>query len=162
MRHKHTYSQGIERFWSRKGRWDYYDPTLSHIGETPIYESEICAAVEENLKGNVFGYREAFSDLRYRPNMVTGQARPQQNSVNFFYYTFADDYQLTPSPIPGKPYDGAPVLSEEFINETDEYVRRSMSGMTEEDDQFIFDINFSGSAIRVLPAHGTPSLIDHF
>lgn len=63
MRHKHTYSQGIERFWSRKGRWDYYDPTLSHIGETPIYESEICAAVEENLKGNVFGYQEAFSDL---------------------------------------------------------------------------------------------------
>lgn len=162
IRHKHTYSQGIERFWSRKGRWDYYDPTLAHIGETPIYESEICAAVEENLKGNVFGYREAFSDLRYRPNLVTGQARPQQNAENFFYYTFADDYQLTPSPIPGKLPDGAPVLSEEFINETDEYVRRSMSGMSEDDDQFIFDINFSGSAIRVLPAHGTPSLIDHY
>lgn len=162
IRHKHTYSQGIERFWSRKGRWDYYDPTLAHIGETPIYESEICVAVEENLKGNVFGYREAFSDLRYRPNLVTGQARPQQNSSNFFYYTFADDYQLIPSTIPGQLPQGAPVLSEEFINETDEYVRRSMSGITEEDDQFIFDINFSGSAIRVLPAHGTPSLIDHY
>lgn len=161
IRQRHTYSQGIERFWMRKNRFDYYDPALAHIGEQPIYTSEICAATERTMKENIFGYREAFADLRYRQNLVTGQARPQQNAENYYYYSFADDYELTPPGATSLP-TGAPVLSEEFINETDEYVVRSMSGMTDEDDQFIFDLNFSGSAIRVLPAHGTPSLIDHY
>lgn len=32
-RYIHTYQQGLERFWSRKGRFDYYWPVFANIGE---------------------------------------------------------------------------------------------------------------------------------
>lgn len=31
-----TYQQGIEKFWSRKERLDYYYPVLANIGEQPV------------------------------------------------------------------------------------------------------------------------------
>ena len=41
VRTDQTYQQGIERMWSRKGRYDYYWPVLANIGEQAILNTEI-------------------------------------------------------------------------------------------------------------------------
>jgi hypothetical protein len=42
-RYDHTYQQGLERFWSRKDRFDYYWPVFANIGEQAVKNKEIYA-----------------------------------------------------------------------------------------------------------------------
>jgi hypothetical protein len=79
-RHKKTYQQGLERFWSRQDRLDYFLPVLGHISEQPVYTKEIYALADNGT--DVFGYQEAWSDYRYKPNRVTGEMR--YNATNSF------------------------------------------------------------------------------
>lgn len=73
-RYDHTYQQGIERFWSRKDRFDYYWPVLANIGEQAILNKEIYAQGTE-VDNQVFGYQEAWADYRYKPSRVSGEMR---------------------------------------------------------------------------------------
>ena len=73
-RYDHTYQQGIERFWSRKSRFDYYWPKLANIGEQPVYNREIYVQGTSS-DDEVFGYQEAWADYRYKPNRVSGEMR---------------------------------------------------------------------------------------
>ena len=41
VRHNHSYQQGLERFWSRRDRLDYYVPQFANIGEQPVKKKEI-------------------------------------------------------------------------------------------------------------------------
>lgn len=36
VRHDHSYQQGLERFWSRSDRLDYYFPQFANLGEQPV------------------------------------------------------------------------------------------------------------------------------
>ena len=36
-----TYQQGLNRMWSRRTRFDFYWPALSHLGEQAVYNKEI-------------------------------------------------------------------------------------------------------------------------
>jgi hypothetical protein len=36
-----TYSQGINRMWSRKTRFDFYWPAFAHLGEQAVLNKEI-------------------------------------------------------------------------------------------------------------------------
>ena len=83
-RYDHTYQQGLERFWSRKDRFDYYWPVFANIGEQAVKNKEIFAQgpAQKDSAGNViddqvFGYQEAWADYRYKPSRVTGEMRSQ-------------------------------------------------------------------------------------
>lgn len=146
IRQYHTYQQGIERFWFRSKRTDYYDPVFANIGEQPVYKSELYALGETDLKATPFGYNEAFADLRYRPNRVTGQMRSNiSNSLDIWH--FADDYQ------------NAPTLNSQFIQETPTYIDRTLAVPSTSQDQFIVDIYHNCPAYRCLPVYGTPSML---
>ena len=74
VRHNRSYQQGLERFWSRKDRLDYYVPQFANLGEQPVKKKEIM------LTGNTtddetFGYQEAWADYRMKPNRVSGLMR---------------------------------------------------------------------------------------
>ena len=73
-RYDHTYQQGLERFWSRKDRLDYYFPVFANIGEQPILNKEIYAQGTAQ-DDEVFGYQEAWADYRYKPSRVAGEMR---------------------------------------------------------------------------------------
>lgn len=72
VRYDHTYQQGVERFWSRRDRFDYYWPVLANIGEQAVLNKEIYADGTET-DDEVFGYQEAWADYRYKPSKVTGE-----------------------------------------------------------------------------------------
>lgn len=146
IRQYHTYQQGIERFWFRSKRTDYYDPVFANIGEQPVYKSELYAFGATDLKETPFGYNEAWADLRYRPNRVTGQMRSNiQKSLDIWH--FADDYE------------NAPTLNSQFIEETPTYIDRTLAVPSTSQDQFIVDIYHKCPAYRCLPVYSTPSML---
>lgn len=148
LRYHHTYQQGVERFAFRKNRLDFYDPVFANIGEQPVYKKELFAGAAAD---DVFGYQEAWADLRYRPSRVSGQLASKATNTLDIYH-FADEYA------------NPPTLSEGFINETDKNFARTIAIADAENvdaDQFVFDIYLQNDAIRELPVYSVPSLIDH-
>ncbi len=143
IRQFHSYSQGIQRFWTRSKRTDFYDPVFANIGEQPVYRSELYAG-----QTGVFGYNEAWADMRQRPSVITGQMRPKAtNSLALWHL--------------GDNYANAPTLSQGFIEETPDYVNRAITVQSDKQAQFILDFYVKNIAIRELPTYSVPGLIDH-
>lgn len=148
LRYHHTYQQGVERYAFRKERLDFYDPVFANIGEQPVYKKELFASSDAD---DVFGYQEAWADLRYRPSRVSGQlASKSTNTLDIYHF--------------GDEYANAPSLNAQFINETDSNFARTIAiddASGADADQFVFDIYVQNDAIRELPVYSVPSLIDH-
>jgi len=146
-RQKKTYQQGLDRFWSRRDRLDYYVPVLAHISEQPIYTKEIYA-FGGVAPDDVFGYQEAWSDYRYKPSRVTGQMRSGvTNSFDIWHY--ADFYMTTPT------------LSDAWMKDNSKTNLQRTLAITEV-DQILLNVRFDLEATRPMPTHSVPGLIDHF
>lgn len=149
IRYFHSYQQGVERFWTRNQRLDFYDPAFAQITEQPVYKSELYSTgsvTGDSTSSGIFGYQEAWADLRSRRNYITGQMRSNKAGLSLDIWHFADDYT------------SSPVLSEAFIDETPAFVDRTLSVSSDKQDQFIIDFWFDVSAIRVLPVYSIPRL----
>lgn len=145
LRYRHTYQQGIAKKWRRKVREDFYDPLFSTIGQQPVYTTELYAKAGPEA---VFGYREAWSELRNIPNTISGEMRSGvTNSLDIWH--FADNYSSVPT------------LSQSFTEETPAYVDRTLSVPSSSQDNFILNFYFDMSAVRKMPVYSMPSLIDH-
>lgn len=148
VRQHHTYQQGIPKHFQRTSRFDFYDPALANISEQPVYTTEIYANGFRSLDERVFGYQEAWYDLRQRSSSVAGDMRSASDTpLDIWHY--ADLYA------------NFPTLNKGFIEEIPDYVDRTIAVSSQELDQFIFDIYYDQSAIRCLPAYSVPGLIDH-
>lgn len=145
VRTDQTYQQGIERMWSRKGRYDYYWPVLANIGEQAILNKEIYA--QGNAKDDeAFGYQEAWADYRYKPSKVTGLFRSNaQQSLDAWHY--AQDY------------DALPTLSTAWMEQGEAEMKRTLAVQSQPD--FIADFYFMNRTTRCMPVYSIPGLIDH-
>lgn len=145
VRTDQTYQQGIERMWSRKGRYDYYWPVLANIGEQAILNKEIYAqgnAADEEA----FGYQEAWADYRYKPSKVTGLFRSNATqSLDAWHY--AQDYNKLPT------------LSTVWMEQTDTEMKRTLAVQSQPD--FIADFYFMNKTTRCMPVYSIPGLIDN-
>lgn len=152
VRQFHTYQQGLRKLFNhRKVRTDFYDPVFANIGEQPVWKSELfCAggSSQPPTSDTVFGYQEAWVELRKTPNFITGQMRTGVNGSMDVWH-LADNYT------------NAPTLAEYFIEETPIYLDRALSVDHTVQDQFIADFYFDEVAYRSLPTYSVPSLIDH-
>jgi hypothetical protein len=145
VRTDQTYQQGIERMWSRKGRYDYYWPVLANIGEQAILNKEIYAQ-GNTADEEAFGYQEAWADYRYKPNKVTGLFRSNAaQSLDAWHY--AQDY------------DALPTLSTAWMEQTDTEMKRTLAVQKQPD--FIADFYFMNKTTRCMPVYSIPGLIDH-
>lgn len=146
-RYDHTYQCGIERFFSRKTRFDYYWPSLANIGEQPVYNREIYA-VGTSSDDDVFGYQEAWADYRYKPNRVCAEMRStSKKSLDAWH--LADDY------------DSLPKLSPEWILEDKTNVDRALAVTSRTANQFFGDFYIKNLCTRPMPVFSIPGLIDH-
>ena len=55
VRHNRSYQQGLERFWSRSDRLDYYVPQFANLGEQPVKKKEIMLTGDKSDE-ETFGY----------------------------------------------------------------------------------------------------------
>lgn len=146
-RYDHTYQQGLERFWSRKDRFDYYWPVFANIGEQAVKNKEIYA--QGNAEDDeVFGYNEAWADYRYKPNRVTGEMRSAY-AQSLDVWHLADDYASRPS------------LSDSWIREDKANIDRVLAVQSSVSNQFFADIFVQNRATRPMPIYSVPGLIDH-
>lgn len=140
-----NYQQGLNRMWSRRTRFDFYWPELSHIGEQAILNQEIYAqGTEDDLA--VFGYQERHAEYRYKPSQVTGLFRSNATGT-------LDSWHLAQN------FTALPTLSPAFIVENPP-MQRIEAVPTEPD--FIFDSFFQYHCARRMPVYAVPGLIDHF
>lgn len=146
-RYDHSYQQGLERFWSRKDRFDYYWPVFANIGEMAVLNKEIYAqgTAEDD---EVFGYQEAWADYRYRPSRVTGEMRSQY-AQSLDVWHLADDYEKLPS------------LSDAWIREDSSTVNRVLAVSDRISNQLFCDLFIRCTATRPMPLYSIPGLVDH-
>lgn len=140
-----TYQQGINRMWSRQGRYDFYWPALAHIGEQAVLNKEIYAQGTSQDE-DVFGYQERFAEYRYKPSLVTGKFRSSDPQT-------LDAWHLS------QDFSSLPVLSAQFIEENPP-VERTLAVPSE--PHFIMDSYFTLKTARPMPTYSVPGLIDHF
>ena len=140
-----NYQQGLERFWSRRTKFDFYWPALSHIGEQAVLNKEIFTQGTA-ADDQVFGYQERYAEYRYKPSTITGEFRS----------TFAqslDTWHLA------QDFASLPALNANFIVDNPPIER--VVAVTDE-PQFIMDSFFRLRTARPMPVYGVPGLIDHF
>jgi hypothetical protein len=142
VRHNHSYQQGLERFWSREDRLDYYVPQFANLGEQPVKKKEIMltgTAEDEET----FGYQEAWADYRMKPNRVSGKMRSNATgSLDFWHY--ADNYSAVPT------------LSQSWMAEGKAEIARTL--IVQNEPQFFGAIRVANKTTRRMPLYSVPGL----
>ena len=140
-----TYQQGMNRMWSRRDRWDYYWPALSHLGEQAVLNQEIYTQ-GTSADTETFGYQERFAEYRYKPSQITGKMRSNATGTLDVWHLAQDFASL-------------PALNASFIEENPP-IDRVVAVQTE--PEFIWDWYFDLKTTRPMPVYSVPGLIDHF
>lgn len=142
VRHNHSYQQGLERFWSRTDRLDYYVPQFANLGEQPVKKKEIMltgTATDEET----FGYQEAWADYRMKPNRVSSLMRSNaKGTLDFWHY--ADNYTEVPT------------LSQEWMTEGKKEIARTL--IVQNEPQFFGAIRIANKTTRRMPLYSVPGL----
>lgn len=142
VRHDHSYQQGLERFWSRTDRLDYYFPQFANIGEQPVKKKEIMLT-GTSTDEETFGYQEAWADYRMKPNRVCGKMRSNaEGTLDFWHY--ADNYETVPT------------LSQEWMNEGKTEIARTL--IVQNEPQFFGAIRVMNDTTRCMPLYSVPGL----
>jgi hypothetical protein len=148
IRYFHTYQQGVDRSHLRVNRVDFYDPVFSSIGEQPVYTRELynVGSVSDET---IFGYNEAWADMRYRSNKISGALR-SSTGYGLDIWHFADYYA------------NSPTLNSSFITETPDNIDRCLAVEKSQDTpQFMLSYYFNVDSVRPLPTYSVPGLVDH-
>ena len=142
VRHNHSYQQGLERFWSRTDRLDYYTPQFANLGEQPVKKKEIMMD-GTRTDNETFGYQEAWADYRMKPNRVSGLMRSNATGTLDFWH-YADNYSTVPT------------LSQEWMSEGKEEIARTL--IVQNEPQFFGAIRVANKTTRRMPLYSVPGL----
>ena len=144
-----TYQEGLDRMWSRQTRYDFYWPSLAHIGEQSVLNQEIyidAAMIGAGTEDDVFGYQERYAEYRYKPSKITGKFRSNDTAS-------LDSWHL------GIEFGALPTLNASFIEDSPP-IDRVIATPTE--PHFIMDSYFNLKCARPMPVYSIPGYIDHF
>jgi len=141
-----TYQQGLERWWSRSTRYDFYTPVFANLGEQTILNKEIYVRGDAN-DALAFGYQERWAEMRYDPSMITGLFRSTAAST-------IDPWHLA------QKFTSLPTLNSTFIEDTPPVSRIVAVGAAANGQQFIVDSFFRNKIARPLPMYSVPGMIN--
>jgi hypothetical protein len=142
-----TYSQGVERYWTKSTRYDFYYPVLAQIGEQAVLNKEIYWETA-GTPDDVFGYQERYAEYRYKPSRLTGlMAVDAANTLEAWHLS--------------EEFTSQPTLGDTFIqSNTGSPLDRAIAVPSE--PHFIFDAYFDMQCARPMPLFGVPGNLDHF
>ena len=142
----HTYAQGINRAWFKKDRLDFYSPEFANLSEMAVKNREIYAQGTSDDNA-VFGYQEAWAEMRYFPDRCSAEMRPDGTQQLGDVWTWADWYETKPR------------LGDKWIKEGPENIDRTLALSNQQ--QFWGDFYFGATYTRPMPLYSIPGLIDH-
>lgn len=147
-----NYQQGLDRMWSRRGRYDFFWPVLQNLGEQAVLNKEIYAqgpAVKDAdnnvIDDKVFGYQERYAEYRYNPSKITGKMRSGVTGSLDVWHLAQNFSQL-------------PTLSASFIEDAPP-LSRVLS--VQDEPQIICDCYLKQKWCRPMYTYSIPGLIDH-
>jgi len=141
------YQKGVDKMWSRKTRYDYYWPALSHLGEQAILNKEVYLTLGDDIKNEgIWGYQERYAEYRYQPSRITGLFRSEHPESLDVWHLSQDFTEL-------------PALSPLFVVDLPP-IDRVVAVPTEPD--LIIDGWHNIKATRPMPIYAVPGLVDHF
>lgn len=133
-----AYQQGVDRFFTKFDKFDYYFPEFANLGEQAVLNQEIYndATSEDSLE--TFGYQERFAEYKYRASEVHGDFK---DSLNMWHM--------------GRIFQNKPSLNTSFVsaNPTTR-IFAVEQGVQHMWCQLYHDVR----AIRPMPKHAIPSL----
>lgn len=146
-----TYQQGVERYWFKQTRYDFYWPEFAHIGEQAVLSQEIWfdgTTANNAADRAAFGYQERYAEYRYKPSRISGLLRSNAASTLDIWHLSED-------------FTGRPSLNQAFIeDQTTTVLTRVLATPSEPD--FVGDFWFKLRCARPMPVFGVPGMIDHF
>lgn len=137
-----AYSQGIDKQWLRKTKYDFFFPEFANLSEQAILNAEICATGDTNHNNDIFGYQGRYDEMRTKNSQIVSGMRS-----TFDYWHLGRQFDtLTP-----------PQLNADFVKcvpRKDIFAVPSEPGLI---------VNFANiiKAFRPLPYMAVPGLIDH-
>ncbi len=142
-----SYSQGLDRYWSKSTRFDFFYPVLAGIGEQGVLNKELWfqnGAPDELI----FGYQERYGEYRFLSSKLTSLMRPDASGTLASWHLSEDFATL-------------PALGDTFIQaNTGVPLDRAIAVPTQ--PQFFADFYHEVRAARPLPLYGVPGNIDRF
>lgn len=141
VRAKLSYSQGLNRMFTRKSRLDFYWPQLANLGEQSVFNREIYAQGTD-ADDDVFGYQERWAEYRYKPDNITGAFRPTHPQS-------LDVWHLS------QEFETLPLLNESFIEEN---VPISRVVAVPSEPPLMLWGDFEIKAARPMPLYSVPGL----
>ena len=153
-----TYQQGINRLFLRQQKYDFYWPSLAHVGEQAVFDAEIFTKSvgpveatilpypEPQAADGIFGYQERYAEMRYKPSMITGRFR-SDSAASLDVWHLSQDFADTP------------LLNGDFIQD-DPPIDRVIA--VQDETHFLFDAYFKYRCARPMPLYGVPGNIDRF
>lgn len=144
---KTFYSQGRKRELSRWSWTDYYQPEFAHLGEQALFKSELlCTSTTAGNDtfdaGAIFGYQPRYEEYRRKLSGVHGDFRK-----NMSYWHL------------GREFSSAPALNSDFIKCVPS--KRIFAAGDQADRPCWVEMFLDIKAIRPLPKHGAPGMVDH-
>jgi len=141
-----TYQQGLHKMWSRRTRFDFYLPSLAHLGEQAVLNKEIMYKYNDTDTNGVFGYQERWAEYRYKPSMVTGKFRSNATGT-------LDAWHLATE------FADIPLLNDAFIQDAPPIDR--VVAISDE-PQIIMDSFIQLSHARPMPVYSIPAQLGRF
>nr|QJB20603.1 MAG: major capsid protein [Microvirus sp.] len=139
-----TYQNGLHRRFTRQSRYDFYLPSLAHLGEQVVRQDEIFFDGNATNGALAFGYQERWAELRYHPSSISGNMRVSNpNSFSIWLLTLN--------------YTVAPALNQSFIEEQTPFTRIMATNYA--GAQFYGDFAFNNVVARVMPVNSVPSTL---
>ena len=145
-----SYSQGLDKLWSRETRYDEYLPDFAAVGDQEIKKQEVLTQSDsvvnsdnKPVNGETWGYEDRYNEFRHIPSKVHG---------NYRYGGNLNDHTLTRQ---FDPANGVPALNSQFVTaDPSNRIFAVTSGVDHIEGQFYHNIR----AKRPLPRFGNPGL----
>ena len=142
-----TYSQGLDRYWTKTTRFDFLEPMLTQLGEQATELQEIYYQ-NSAADTTVWGYMPRYEEYRHKNSLVTSRMRPTHASS-------LESWHLS------EEFTTAPALNDTFIqSNTATPLDRAIAVPSE--PQMLLDMFFDLKCARPLPMFGKPASLGRF
>lgn len=133
---KTMYVQGLHKTWSRRDKYDYFQPETQFIGDQEVLNKEIYAGAAD--PAGTFGWTPRYQEYRSQPNRIAGEFRT--STLDFWHQA--------------RIFSSEPALNATFV--TSNPTERIFAVPSQ--DVLYVTANHSLQARRVISREGTPFL----
>lgn len=138
-------SQGVDRQFLRRSRFDFYWPEFANLSEQAIENVELFSQGTNDDFG-IFGFQGRFNELRWQGDKVCGLMRLDQNNGGFAFWHL------------GRLFANAPQLNGAFMKA--DQIRKDFLAVPSQPACVVSYGNVV-HAVRPIPKMPVPGLIDH-